>query len=146
MLFLMVSLYPNFHLLPFFSTALVDRFETVNGTMGMSVGGGVEVGVGIDVGLEIGVGVVIGAKVGGVAVGRAAMVASTAAAIVAWVSTVGVVGTREGASMIGGGGVVVIGDELAQAVDASAKSTNTPDTIDLFGCTSASSIKLLPVT
>ncbi len=76
-------------------------------------------------------GVGIGAKVGlgrGVAVGRAAMVASTAAAIAAWVSVVGAVVAREGASMIGGGGVAVIGDELAQAVEASAKSKHIPET------------------
>jgi len=44
------------------------------------------------------------------------------------VSVVGTVVAREGASMIAGGGVAVIGDELAQAVEAIAKSKHIPET------------------
>lgn len=101
------------------------------GASGTAVGGGASEGAGV------------GAKVGlgrAVAVGKAAMVASTAAAIAAWMSKVGVVGNCEVASRIGGGGVGVVGDEFAQAVDASAKSTNTPDATDLFFWINESSI------
>ena len=137
-LFLMVTFHPNPHPRDPFSIGWVERFETVNGTMGLAV----DRGVGIDVGVGTSVGVGVGANVGlgrGVAVGSAAMVASTASAIADWRSKVGVVG-REVASMVGGDGVGIVGDELAQAVDASAKSTNTPDATDLLGCTSESSI------
>ena len=110
--------------------------ETVSSERGVAVAVGQGVGVVYDraplgasrtaVGGGASVGAVVVADGLGraVVVGKAAMVASTAAAIAAWESKVGVVGNCDVASRIGGEGLVVVGDELTQAVDASAKNTN----------------------